>query len=217
MLTFSWFGQACFKIEKSCVLLTDPHDGDSVGLEPPEENVADLVTISHDHHDHSSGKELVSQKNTKIFDDSGDYVEGPVSITGITSYHDKAEGEKRGENIIYVIEMEGTRICHLGDLGHGLSESYLEKMGSVDVLLVPVGGNYTIDGKEAAEITEELNPQVVVPMHYKAGSLTVDVAGPDQFLEEISSTYEVCERESLDLESLYENKQRAVVLDCLGC
>ncbi len=215
MLTFEWYGQACFKIENSATIVTDPHNGETIGLTPPPGSVADLVTISHGHHDHASGKDLVGREDAAIFNNSGSYSEKGVEVTGIDSYHDKVEGGKRGENVIFILEVEGTRICHLGDLGHRLGEDYFEKIGSVDVLLIPVGGNYTIDSTEAAAITEQLNPQVVIPMHHQVEGLTVDISGPGEFLEEISTSYRVKEENTLELEELPE-KKLAVQLDCLA-
>ena len=213
MLTFEWYGQACFKIENSLVMITDPHNGKTVGLNPPPTNVADLVTISHGHHDHASGRDLVSRGGSVIIEKPGSYVKKGIKITGIDSYHDREKGAERGENAIFVFEMEGVRICHLGDLGHLLDESYIEKIDSVDVLLIPVGGNYTIDGKEAVETIEQLSPQVVIPMHYKVGGLTVDISGPEEFLSEIAPEYKVKEMERLELDELPEIKQ-VVKLDC---
>ena len=215
MLNFEWYGQACFKIGNSSVMVTDPHNGETVGLKPPPAGVADLVTISHGHHDHASGKELVSREGSVIIEEPGSYAEKGINLTGIDSYHDKDKGEKRGENVIFVFEVDGVRICHLGDLGHLLDESHIEKIGPVDVLLIPVGGNYTIDGKEAVETIERLNPQVVVPMHYKVEGLTVDISGPEWFLSEIGPDYKVKEMEKLELDEIPDGKQ-VVKLDCLA-
>jgi L-ascorbate metabolism protein UlaG (beta-lactamase superfamily) len=215
MLNFEWYGQACFKIENSSVLVTDPHNGEAVGLNPPPAGVADLVTISHGHHDHASGKNLVSREGSVIIEEPGSYVEKGIKLTGIDSYHDKDKGEKRGENVIFVFEVDGVRICHLGDLGHLPGERHIENIGSVDVLLIPVGGNYTIDGKEAVKTIEHLNPQVVIPMHYKIEGLTVDISGPEGFLSDIGPEYKIREMEKLELDEIPDGKQ-VVKLDCLA-
>jgi len=215
MLTFEWYGQACFRIEDSSVLVTDPHNGETVGLNPPPADVADLVTISHGHHDHASGKDLVAREESVIKEEPGSFTAKGVQLTGIQSYHDKEKGAERGENVIFVFEMEGLRICHLGDLGHMLDEGTAEKIGSIDVLLIPVGGNYTIDGAEAVKTTEQLSPQVVIPMHYKVAGLTVDISGPEEFLSGVGPAYEVTKREKLELEEM-PGERRVFKLDCLA-
>lgn len=215
MLTFEWYGQACFKIKNSSTIVTDPHNGETVGLNPPPTNVAELITISHGHHDHASGEDLVVQQGSVTVRDSGEYSIKGVKGKGIHSYHDKAEGAKRGENIIFVFELAGTRVCHLGDLGHDLAQEDVEEIRPVDVLLTPVGGNYTINGTEAATVTEKLSPQIVIPMHFRVNGLTVEIAGPEAFLEEIEDGYEIKETERLELEEKPEGKL-AVKLDCLS-
>lgn len=215
MLRFEWYGQACFNVKNSSTLVTDPHNGESVGLNPPPADLADLVTISHEHHDHASGEDIVTKRGSTVLRDSGGYTEKGISIKGVDSFHDKAGGSKRGENLIFVFETEGIRFCHLGDLGHRLDEEQREKIGPVDLLLVPVGGNYTIDGSEAAELTERLNPRIVLPMHFKVSGLEVDISGPEEFMEEIGTSYELKEKDRLELKEL-PAENRAVKLDCLA-
>jgi len=216
MLTFEWYGQACFKIQNSSTVVTDPHDGKAVGLKPPPGDTADIITISHEHFDHASGEDLVAKEGAITVRESGESLEKGVEIKGIDSFHDRAEGAKRGENVIFVLELEGLRICHLGDLGHHLSEQKLEEIGAIDVLLAPVGGNYTIDGREAAALAEQLDPQVVIPMHFRVEGLEVDIAGPEEFLQEIVRSYAVEERERLELDGS-PGRKLAVQLACLAC
>lgn len=215
MLSFEWYGQACFKIEDSITVMTDPHNGETIGLNPPPAGSADLVTISHDHHDHASGENLVAKEGSVTVREPMDGTEKGVKVKGIRSFHDRAEGEKRGENTIFVLELGGNRVCHLGDLGHDLTEEDIRKIGSVDVLMTPVGGNYTIDGSEAATVTEKLRPRVVIPMHFRVEGLTVDISGPEEFLEEMGTTYRFKEMEKLELEEKPREKL-AVKLDCLA-
>ncbi|MCF7890128.1 MBL fold metallo-hydrolase [Candidatus Bipolaricaulota bacterium] len=215
VLTFEWYGQACFKVENSSTIVTDPHNGETIGLKPPPADVADVVTISHGHHDHASGEDIVTRGDSAIIKNSGSYTEKGLSIKGIDSFHDKEKGSKRGKNVIFTFRMGGVKVCHLGDLGHLLDGEEIEDIGSVDVLLIPVGGNYTINGSEAADLTELLEPQVVIPMHFLVEGLTVGISGPEEFLEEIGHTYEVKEKSILELKELPEEKQ-AVKLDCLA-
>lgn len=215
MLTFEWYGQACFKIENHSTVVTDPHDGETIGLNPPPANIADLVTISHRHHDHSTGEDIVTREDSTVIKSSGSYAEKGVSIKGIDSFHDKVGGSKRGENVIFAFEMEGIKICHLGDLGHQLSEEDMEKIGSIDVLLIPVGGNYTINGSEAADLTKCLDPQVVIPIHFLVEGLTVEIAGIEEFMGEIRTKYAVKEKDVLKLGGVPKEKQ-VVQLDCLA-
>lgn len=205
MLSFKWFGQACFEIKDSKTIVTDPHDGESVGLEAPKTE-ADIVTISHDHFDHSSGKEDVSKEDTKIVDAPGKTNIQNIHIEGIESYHDKSEGDARGKNTIYKINIDGFSICHLGDLGHLLEDNTLNEIKPVDILLIPVGGKFTIDGKEAYKVVEEINPQVVIPMHYNVPGLEVPISKPDAFLELAKKNYDIENSESLKLDGLPENK-----------
>lgn len=214
MVIFRWFGQACFGISDSVTVVTDPHDGESVGLKPPNVR-ADIVTISHQHFDHISGLELVSKdEETITVEEEGEGGVGGVEIKGVQSYHDKAEGDKRGKNVIFVINLDEFDICHLGDLGHELEKEHIDKIGSVDILLIPVGGNYTIGAKEAINIVEDLNPSIVIPMHYKLPGLDVDISRGDDFLElSREKGWKIEKREKARIESLPEKKE-IINLEC---
>ena len=164
-MNITWYGQSCFKIQsKDTVLITDPFDK-KIGLKPPF-GAADIVTISHDHSDHNNFQ--VIKNDPFIIDGAGEYEIKKVRIKGINSYHDNQEGKERGQNTIYIIEMEGIKICHLGDLGQNtLINGQLEKIGQVDILFIPVGGVFTIDWKSASAIISQIEPRIIIPMHYK--------------------------------------------------
>ncbi len=212
MVTLKWFGQACFEISNGKTVVTDPHDGDSVGLSAPDTK-GDIVTVSHDHYDHASGKDLVSGSDTVVVEGMhGGGAEG-IGLKRIESYHDKAEGDARGDNTIFKFEVGGFSICHLGDLGHVLEPAKIDELGSVDILLIPTGGKFTIDGDEASELVEKIDPRVVVPMHYKIEGLDVPISGPGQFVRSIKGKYEVVEEEFLELEEL-PAKKTVYVLGC---
>jgi L-ascorbate metabolism protein UlaG (beta-lactamase superfamily) len=182
-------GHASFLIKNSVGkrLLLDPFPND-IGY-PTYEDKVDLITISHKHFDHC----YISPSNidTKVIDTLGIHEEEFCTIHGIASHHDKENGLKRGSNIIYIIEIDNFRICHLGDLGHTLNEDMLDRIGKVDILMVPVGGNFTINGLEAAEITKSINPTYVIPMHYKTPKLTFELDGPEKFLTAVKNVKKV--------------------------
>ncbi len=176
-MNIQWIGHSSFRICGSKSIVTDPFEG--VGLEFPQVK-ADIVTVSHGHHDHNAVQQLVGEP--AIVDDAGAHKIADVSVHGYNTYHDDVQGAKRGRNIVYVIKMDGVKIAHLGDLGCMPDDSVLGAISGCDVLLIPVGGNYTIDGKTAAAIVAEVKPRTVIPMHYKTPNLTVNVAGNEEFL-----------------------------------
>ncbi|MCY6355602.1 MBL fold metallo-hydrolase [Clostridium sp. ZS2-4] len=179
-MEITWLGHASFLIKDSNgrKLLTDPFDK-SVGYHTFDEEV-DLVSISHHHFDHDYIEEL--KGNPEIIDKVGLFYLCDIPIEGIPSYHDNSKGAKRGENIIFTFEMDGYKICHLGDLGHELSRDYITKLGNIDILLIPVGGNYTIDGKDAANVAKFINSKIIIPMHYKTPNLAFPLDGVETFI-----------------------------------
>ena len=184
-MEISWLGHSSFLIKNSNgkKIITDPFD-DSVGYNIYTDNV-DIVTISHQHFDHNYTEKL--QGNPTIINKGGTFTVDGITIIGLPSFHDKMKGAKRGENNIYIIEVDGYRICHLGDLGHLLTAEDIDKLGDIDVLLIPVGGNFTIDGKEAAETAKEINSHIVIPMHYKTSLLSFPLDGVEPFLTSMKS------------------------------
>lgn len=173
-MEITWLGHASFKIRTYVpqigwvTLVTDPYDSEMVGLKFPK-TVADIVTVSHEHKDHSATGSLKNDAGEppKTLIGPGEYEIKGVTIRGIAASHDDKAGAERGENTIFVIDSEGVRVAHLGDLGHKLNDDQLSEMGQVDIVLVPVGGFYTIDAERASEIITQLEPKVVIPMHYK--------------------------------------------------
>ena len=192
-MIITWQGHACFKIQDktgtdSITLMTDPYDK-SVGLKLPNLE-ADIVTISHEHADHNNRAAFRGQPY--IIDSVGEYDIKGVMIEGVKSFHDDKNGAERGDNIIYRIEMDGITICHLGDLGHVLDNKQLERLEGIDILLIPVGGKYTIDAKKAVEVISQIEPRIVIPMHYKTKDLKFDLYDVDKFIKElgVEPTYE---------------------------
>jgi len=181
-MIITWLGHSAFKIEsKDITLVTDPYDP-KIGFKFPK-ITADIVTISHDHFDHAYAEGVAGEPF--IIDSAGEYEIKEVFVMGLPSFHDKKEGADRGGNIIYKIELENITIAHLGDLGHVLTDEQTEKLQGVDILMIPVGGNYTIDYQEAMEIINQLEPRVVIPMHYALPGLKVDIEKVDKFCKEM--------------------------------
>ena len=179
-MKIKWLGHACFLFtsEDGTKVLTDPFD-DHVGYKLPEVE-ADIVTTSHDHYDHNA-VDVVKGNFTHI-KQPGTFEEKGIKITGISTFHDDAQGSKRGSNIIYVYEIDGIRICHCGDLGHLLSREQIDKIGEIDVLLLPIGGVYTINAAQACEVMESLNPVLTIPMHFQTPVLKFPLGTVDEFI-----------------------------------
>jgi len=139
---------------------------------------ADIVTVSHDHFDHNNVAAV--RGNPEVVRGAAK-VKG-IEFKGIPSYHDEAKGQQRGENTILCFEVDGIRICHLGDIGHPLSDKQVAEVGKVDILVVPVGGYYTVDAKVASQICDALSPKVIIPMHFKTEKNDFPITGVDEFL-----------------------------------
>ena len=182
MLQIRWHGHACWEITNDITLVTDPHDGKSIGIPAP--NVAgDIILVSHDHYDHNSVKS-VEKESSKVVTDVRKRTIENVEICGVDSFHDEDRGAKRGSNIIYKFEIDEIKFCHLGDLGHELDEDAVQKIGEVDILFIPIGGTFTVDDKQAWNVINKIKPKIIIPMHYKIGGLSLPIAGIDPFLEQ---------------------------------
>ena len=185
-MLITWIGHSCFKIQDKTgpdgvTVVTDPFDK-KIGLKPPSFEV-DIATISHDHYDHNNIKAL--RGKPFIITSAGEYDIKGVSIQGTESFHDEKGGSEKGLNIIYRIEVDDISIAHLGDLGHILDNKQLDVLVGTDILLIPVGGKYTLDAKKAAEVVSQIEPRIVIPMHYKVPGLKIDIEGVDKFIKEI--------------------------------
>lgn len=170
--SIKWSGHSCFTItnEKGTKIVTDPLV-DGIGYKVPN-LYAQIVTVSHDHFDHNNLGAVKS--NFTAIRERGQFNINGIKIKGTKTYHDPKGGSLRGENTVYTYDIDGVNVCHLGDLGHMLTKDQIKSIGKVDVLMIPVGGLYTIDGAEATKVVSQLNPKVVIPMHYKT-----DVLSPD--------------------------------------
>src|SRR3989344_3209694 len=168
-MTITYRGHSCFKLQgKVGAVVTDPYD-DAVGFSLPSLS-ADMVTVSHQHHDHNHITKVTGTARRErpfIIAHLGEYEVRGISVFGVKSYHDNNQGSEQGVNSIFTIVVDGVRACHLGDLGHELDEATLNAIGSVDVLFVPVGGIFTIDAKQAVAVARAIDPYYVIPMHYR--------------------------------------------------
>ncbi|MCY6484985.1 MBL fold metallo-hydrolase [Clostridium aestuarii] len=209
-MEITWLGHASFLIEdsKGRKILTDPYDN-SIGYKIFE-GKADVVTISHHHFDHDYIKNI--KGNPEILDKVGLFYACDIPIEGIPSYHDHSKGTKRGENIIFVLEIDGYKICHLGDLGHELSVEDINKIGDIDVLLIPIGGIYTIDAKEASIVSNAINSHIIIPMHYKVPSLSFDLNKIEDFIETMENT-ERLNSSTLKIEGKLKDRNKVKILE----
>ena len=177
-----WLGHSCFRLKgRDVTIITDPHDrtsGYTLG-----KVTADVVTVSHRAPDHSNVKAIGG--NPRVVDGPGEYEIGGVFITGLATRRDGSKGRDSERNTAYQIEIDDLTICHLGDLGHILTPEQVELMSNADVLLIPVGGNNTINAGQAAEVVSQIEPRIVVPMHYKTEVSTLDLDPVGKFLREM--------------------------------
>ena len=181
-----WHGQSCFQITTSqgknnqVNIVIDPFD-ETIGLRVPKLE-ANILLVSHQHHDHNNVKAVSG--DPVLISGPGEYEVKEVFIQGIPSFHDSSLGKERGQNTIYTIETEEIRLCHLGDFGQKeLTSEQIEKIGEVDILMIPVGGIYTISAKESAKVMSQIEPSIIIPMHYQIPKLKLKLDGLDKFLK----------------------------------
>lgn len=209
-MVLTWLGQSCFRLEgKNVSVLIDPFSKE-IGLKPPR--IKDqMVLLTHRHYDHANIEG--AEPETMIIDGPGEYESRGVYVHGIASFHDQAGGAERGLNTIYVVKLEEMYICHLGDFGQEkLDEQQIDLIGNVDILLVPVGGKYTINYKEAVGVVGQIEPKIIVPMHYKVPDLKIEgLDGADKFLKEIGLTPEKVDKLKVSPKTLPQEEMKLVV------
>lgn len=190
-MEITYYGQSAFKIKGSVgTVVTDPFE-DYIGLSLPSLS-ADMVTVSHQHPDHnavSKVKGTARREKPFIVDEVGEYEVAGISVFGVKSYHDDHQGAERGGNIIFTIMIDDIRVCHLGDLGHELTNDQIAQIGDIDVLLVPVGGTFTIDPDLAVKTINTLEPAIAIPMHYKTANHDEKVFGDLKPLDAFLNAY----------------------------
>lgn len=182
-IKITWFGQSMFLFEDSqgTRIVTDPYENIGYGL--PDVS-AEIVTVSHDHYDHNNVSMVKGQP--QIIKTTGVAMTKDITFEGVSSFHDEANGTKRGKNIVFKFALDNFSIVHLGDLGQSsLAPEQVDQLKNVDLLLIPVGGNYTIDAVKAKAFVEQIKPKIVIPMHYKTAVLNIDIDPVEKFLREM--------------------------------
>ena len=209
-MDITWLGHSCFRIKgKEVTVITDPcHPSLGYSLSRLQANI---VTLSHFHPGHSYTEAITSE--FRAIKGPGEYELGGIFITGIATWHDAVKGEKLGKNTVYLLEMDGMALCHLGDLGHLPSPELIEDMDDIDVLFLPVGGVSTIGSSTAAEIVRRLTPKVVIPMHYKTAALKTELEPVDKFLKEMGVKEKVSQPKLSVNRSNLPTSTQIVVLD----
>jgi len=214
-MKIKWLGHAAFVLtsDAGTRVLTDPYksgafDG-AVGYGPITERV-DIVTVSHDHDDHNCREGLPPGYETVAA--PGKCSVAGLDIISVKTYHDAHQGKERGRNIVHVITMDGIRIAHLGDLGHTLSDNDVKAIGKVDVVLLPVGGHFTLEPKDAMAVVRQLRPSLVIPMHFKTKSLNFPVKQVEDFLS-LAGKHERPGASEIEIKQAGLGGQRVVVLE----
>ncbi len=212
-MIITWQGHSCFRIQNKVsadgvTLVTDPFDK-KIGLKPPVFE-ADVVTVSHDHYDHNNVESLKGKPY--VINSAGEYDIKGIAVQGVDSYHDEKEGKDRGSNIIYKITVDDVTVTHLGDLGKELDDKQLEALVGTDILLVPVGGKYTLDAKKAVEVINQIEPRIVIPMHYSLPGLTIELDSVEKFIKEIGMTPRNEEKLKVSRKDLPVEEMELVVL-----
>jgi L-ascorbate metabolism protein UlaG (beta-lactamase superfamily) len=210
-----YLGHSSFKISgKRASVVTDPYDPGMTGLKAPSVE-AQIVTVSHNHLDHNFVSWVSGVK--KVIDGPGEYEIEGISILGFPTFHDDKNGAERGKNIVFVFEVDGFRIAHLGDLGHTLSEDQINAIGDIDILLVPTGGKYTINSEKAVEVVQSIEPLIIIPMHYSVPGLKEDsfseLEKSDKFVTAIGYPSESLPKLSLKDRSLLPEEPKVYILE----
>ena len=215
-MTIIWHGQSLFEITTSrgknnqVNIVIDPFSQE-VGLRLPKLE-PNIVLSTHEHYDHNNVKAVGG--NYFLIEGPGEYEIKEVFIQGIPAFHDDLQGKERGGMTIFTIEAEELRLCHLGDLGQKeLTPDQLEKIGEIDILMIPIGGNYTISGKEAVKIMSQIEPKIIIPMHYALPKLKVKLEGVEKFLKTMGiKKIEPVNKLTIKKKELLEEEAKIIVL-----
>ncbi|MBQ2715070.1 MAG: MBL fold metallo-hydrolase [Clostridia bacterium] len=197
-MKIQWLGHSCFRLEESTdsSVVTDPYRS-YIGIELPKVQ-SDVVTVSHDHDDHNFVEGVSG--NPVVLSETGSFDVKGIHISAIGSSHDEVDGAKRGGNLIFKFRIDGVDVCHMGDIGQECTPDLAEAIGPVNVLLIPVGGNYTVDAEQAKEYVDRLMPDIVIPMHYKTRGVELDIDKVDGFLRQFDDeVVEYAESDTIEI------------------
>lgn len=208
-MKIKWYGHASFTIQDGSTLIIDPHDEEYGKF--PNNLVADIVLVTHEHKDHNTVEEIAD--NPELINHPGKFNSHGFDIKGIESFHDNESGWKRGKNTIFTIKSEDVSVCHLGDLGQVLTDEQISAIGKVDVLMIPVGGYYTIDFNDAIKVIEQLNPKLILPMHFKTPDDLVDlpIVPVDHFVQISKWPVETVDELEISRHIIDESPQRVIL------
>lgn len=213
-MQIQWLGQSCFKIqtktkEQEVTVVTDPF-ADSIGLKMPKFQ-ADMVTISHDHDDHNNIEAIRGEPF--VVTNPGEYETKGVFVYGLPAWHDEENGKKRGAVTMYKINSEDINILHLSDLGHSLSDEQIEKIGEVDILLIPVGGEVTLSNQKITEMISEIEPRIVIPMHYQLPGLKMKLNDVNSFIRSSGLPSETIDKLKISKKDLIGEGTKIIILN----
>lgn len=181
-MNVNWLGHSCFLItsEVGLRVITDPYSvGGGIDYSPIKET-ADIVVVSHDHFDHNAVSAVPGKP--AVVRGSDTRTVGGVRFRGVATYHDTSQGKQRGANTVFCFTLDDIKLCHLGDLGHLLSQAQIDEIAAVDILFVPTGGFYTIDAASASTVCDQLRPKVIIPMHFKTPKCDFPISGVEDFI-----------------------------------
>jgi L-ascorbate metabolism protein UlaG (beta-lactamase superfamily) len=204
-----YLGHACVRLisEIGTTIICDPYDSNLVGYAMPSFG-CDLATISHGHADHNCVEALTNLPT--VMDCPGTIVLDDVSVTAFSTWHDDKQGALRGDNLVFTFGIDALRVAHLGDLGE-VNQEVANKLAGTNVLIIPVGGNYTIDAKQAKWYVDQIAPQIVVPIHYSQGG-TIDIARVEQFTNLFDKSRVVYATDFYNIDDIDENTTKIVVI-----
>lgn len=215
-MQITYHGHSCFKLKGELgSVVTDPFDDKVVGV-PLARLSAEIVTVSHQHPDHNAAtkvKGTTKRANPFLIDQAGEYEVGGISVFGVKTFHDQVGGAEKGHNNVFKILLDNVSICHLGDLAHQLDDKQLDDIGMVDVLLVPVGGPYSLMDEAALKVINAISPNLVIPMHYRADDYPSDsrLRGLEPFLQVYGMSPEPIDKLIVDKDRLPEETQLVVL------
>jgi L-ascorbate metabolism protein UlaG (beta-lactamase superfamily) len=215
-MDIEYLGHSAFKIKTNgTTIITDPFGSGSGSAKSSFPNIeAQIVTISNDHPDHNNKNALSGQPF--VIESSGEYEVKGVNVFGYTTYHDKNNGTEQGKNTVYLIEAEGISVCHLGNLGHVLENKIIEELGDIDILLAPVGGADTVDAAKATDVVRQIEPKLVIPMHYQNSKDEKILDSVDKFIKEMGAEApEHMDRLKVTKDKLPE-ETKLIILDVVG-